>query len=349
MASRKSSVNRWLILTPVFIGLISAGVVFYYTKDRKTQRDCQEVRAGFDVGSSSTKVLIAEVNVCKGKIMRVLFEETQKVPYQEDFQKSGEKKIGNEVVKQGIATLNEFKNKSLSLGAQRLSGYATSIFRKAPNGREVIEEINRATGIQIRIVTQEEEGHIGFRGVQALVEVPPSKLVVWDIGGGSQQLMMAESDKVATFKGAVASVGFRDMVISEVKKADPKKITTPNPLSSNQLDQAINLAKSIATAMEQSFRSRLQQPETVVVGIGGVHWNSIRGQTKERDVYSKSDVAAAIQERADKTDDFFASEYADTELTNLILVLGFMNELGIEEVRPLKVNLALGALVETVR
>jgi exopolyphosphatase/guanosine-5'-triphosphate,3'-diphosphate pyrophosphatase len=291
--------------------------------------------------------MVAEVNVCKGKVMRVLLDESKRVPYQEDFQKNGEKLIGPEVVKQGIAVLSEFKNKAMSLGAQRMAGYATSVFRKAPNGRDVTDEINRATRINVRVVTQEEEGQIGFRGVQALVEVPTSSLVVWDIGGGSQQLMMAESDKVSTFKGNVASVGFRDLVITQVKKEDPKKITTPNPLDNSQIDQAVVLAKSVATAMEPKFRARIQQPETVIVGIGGVHWNSIRSQTHEKDAYTKSDLEAAIRERADKTDAFFSSEYADTELTNLVLVYGFMNELGIEQVRPLKVNLALGALVDT--
>lgn len=342
------TLKQWLIYVPVLIGMLAGYATFSYVKDRRLQKGCQEIRAGFDIGSSSTKITVAEVNICKSKVMRILLDESKRIPYQESLQQNGGTFISPDVIKSGIALLKDYKARSMALGVKRFSGYASSAFRKSSNGRDIVEEINHSTGINIRIISQEEEAQIGFRSVQAMLEVPIPNLVVWDIGGGSQQIMMAESDHIAIFKGAVASVGFRDKVIHEVKNEDPIKITTPNPMTSEQIAAAVQLARTLAPNIARTFIERFAQPKTVVIGIGGVHWSSIKLQTGNKETYALADLETAMAQRADQPDSFFETEFADTELTNLALVYGLMKEVGIKEVRPMKVNLALGAIVDPV-
>ena len=45
------------------------------------------------------------------------------------------------------------------------------------------------------------------------------------------------------------------------------------------------------------------------------------------------------------TDTEIGGKYAATEISNLTLVLGFMNELGIEKVMTVKANMAHGILI----
>jgi len=85
---------------------------------------------------------------------------------------------------------------------------------------------------------------------------------------------------------------------------------------------------------------------TVVIGIGGVHNQSIRKQVKKVASYSRENIMNVLQDRLDLTDEQIGGQYADTEVSNLILVLGFMQKLEIEEVLLADVNLTDGILVD---
>lgn len=60
--------------------------------------------------------------------------------------------------------------------------------------------------------------------------------------------------------------------------------------------------------------------------------------------YDQGMVKKALEASWNLTDDKISGKYAENQIPNLILVLGFMEEVGITEVAPLKVNLADGLL-----
>jgi exopolyphosphatase/guanosine-5'-triphosphate,3'-diphosphate pyrophosphatase len=53
-------------------------------------------------------------------------------------------------------------------------------------------------------------------------------------------------------------------------------------------------------------------------------------------------VARALKKWTGRPDAAFESEFAESRLTNLIMVLGYMDALGIKKIRPLKINQADG-------
>lgn len=124
-----------------------------------------------------------------------------------------------------------------------------------------------------------------------------------------------------------------------------KSIGSPNPLG--QLTGKRTLAyveKYAKEDLPEDFIEEAKKRE--VIGIGGVHYFSVRDQLNlEADVpYSKYQVQKAFEKHVNFSDRELQGNYRETEVTNLALILGYMNTLGIKTVMPERVNLSTGLL-----
>ena len=72
--------------------------------------------------------------------------------------------IPSEVLSEGVDALKKLKEKAIECGATEFSGVATSVFRIAENGEIATYELSTHSEIPIKIVSQEEEAKLGFRG-----------------------------------------------------------------------------------------------------------------------------------------------------------------------------------------
>src|SRR5439155_1413915 len=74
-------------------------------------------------------------------------------------------------------------------GARRLRAVATAAIRCAPNRDGLVEAIARAAGVDVDVLTAEEEARLAFSGATALIDPPPAGSIgVVDVGGGSSEL-----------------------------------------------------------------------------------------------------------------------------------------------------------------
>lgn len=70
---------------------------------------------------------------------------------------------------------------------------ATSAVRDAANGQELIDRVAEATGLEMRLISGDEEADLGFRGaVSAVGKTWEGAALVVDLGGGSAQLIVGE-------------------------------------------------------------------------------------------------------------------------------------------------------------
>ncbi|OYY64587.1 Ppx/GppA phosphatase family protein [Sphingomonas sp. 28-62-11] len=70
---------------------------------------------------------------------------------------------------------------------------ATEACRRASNGAEFIERAYRETGIALDIITAEEEARLAVLGCHVLLEPGDDPAVVFDIGGGSTELVLIDT------------------------------------------------------------------------------------------------------------------------------------------------------------
>jgi exopolyphosphatase/guanosine-5'-triphosphate,3'-diphosphate pyrophosphatase len=70
---------------------------------------------------------------------------------------------------------------------------ATEACRRAANGPEFIERVRRETGIALDIISAEEEARLAVLGCHILLEAGEGPAVIFDIGGGSTELVLVEA------------------------------------------------------------------------------------------------------------------------------------------------------------
>lgn len=69
---------------------------------------------------------------------------------------------------------------------------ATEACRRASNGTEFIERVRRETGIRLDIISAQEEARLAVLGCHILLEDGIGPAVIFDIGGGSTELVLIE-------------------------------------------------------------------------------------------------------------------------------------------------------------
>ena len=69
---------------------------------------------------------------------------------------------------------------------------ATEACRRAANGREFIARVKRETGIALEIISPREEARLAVLGCHKLLEPGDGPALIFDIGGGSTELVLVE-------------------------------------------------------------------------------------------------------------------------------------------------------------
>ncbi|WP_037502454.1 Ppx/GppA phosphatase family protein [Sphingomonas jaspsi] len=74
---------------------------------------------------------------------------------------------------------------------------ATEACRRAVNGRKFAERVRRETGIALEIISPQEEARLAVLGCHKLLEPGDGPALIFDIGGGSTELVLIEQGEVA--------------------------------------------------------------------------------------------------------------------------------------------------------
>ncbi|HEU0309954.1 MAG TPA: Ppx/GppA phosphatase family protein [Sphingomicrobium sp.] len=69
---------------------------------------------------------------------------------------------------------------------------ATEACRRAVNGREFVTRVKRETGIALEIISPQEEARLAVLGCHKLLEPGDGPALIFDIGGGSTELVLVE-------------------------------------------------------------------------------------------------------------------------------------------------------------
>ncbi|MNL06893.1 Exopolyphosphatase [compost metagenome] len=319
------------------------------TTPKATTPECgPEVRAAFDIGSGSTKMKVAEFNTCDNTLTKILLEDQARVNFQESLQASKDGTFSEEVRDDGLDSLRSLLEKALKQNATRFAGVATAAFRKAKNSQEFLNEVEKKLGIKAKIISQEQEALIGFRGAEKMTLLPKAQIVLWDIGGGSQQIIfLNEKDEPVIYFGTLAAVSFKNYIISTLQKKDFNTVQTPNPIGEKTTKAASKYVEKTAHAIvPKEIQNQIKNPNVQVIGIGGVLSRSITSQVEYKEFVTDKDIQRSLAKRLDMDDKAIGGEFPQTEISNLILVGGFMKGLKINQYRPVKASLIDGLWYE---
>jgi exopolyphosphatase/guanosine-5'-triphosphate,3'-diphosphate pyrophosphatase len=140
--------------------------------------------ACIDVGSNTTRLLVADAP--EGRLRELL---TQRV-----FTRIGKSMgKGNRIPPEKVAECAEVIARQASLatdaGAETISLVGTAAVRDAANRDELAAASERAAGIPMRVLSEEEEAKLAFVGATKTLGAPVEGTVaVVDVGGGSTEI-----------------------------------------------------------------------------------------------------------------------------------------------------------------
>jgi len=338
--------TRPMKLLIVGIVLIAASLIPYYWSESLRSQQVV-VRAAIDIGSGSTKLRVAEVNPVTNRIVRLLENRQFTVLYQEDLEANPDHEFTKKVMDTGLEAIQTSVEIAKKHEAEKVIAIATAAFRKAENSEKYIQRIFDESNVKVFVIDQNLEGKLAFEAALSRLNIRPSNLIVWDIGGGSLQLTtMNTGGEYEIYRGHEAVVPFKNYVMREIQKKDPMKASTPNPMNWLEIQEAEEHARSLAQKVDAVFKKKILKKGTQVVGVGSVFEYGIIPLVKDKNPFTLKDITTSLHELVGKTDEELGGgDFSNVFVTNGILIIGFMEELHIEKIQVLDVNNADGAML----
>lgn len=170
-----------------------------------TKRE-NNIAAGIDIGSNSIRLLIAEVE--NNKIKNIIYQQKATTRLATDIDKTS--MLAKEPFEHSINVLADFKASLMHYKVKNVITVATSAVREAKNGHEFIEAA-RKIGIEISVISGNEEGLLEYLGVCSGLELNSNPLIL-DVGGGSSEIIYKlDNGEIHTESHKIGVVKMADM------------------------------------------------------------------------------------------------------------------------------------------
>jgi exopolyphosphatase/guanosine-5'-triphosphate,3'-diphosphate pyrophosphatase len=144
--------------------------------------------AAIDLGTNNCRLLIARPS---GENFTVIDAFSRVVRLGEGLAHSG--RLSDEAMERTLAALRVCADKLMRRNVLLARSVATEACRRAENGAEFIERVRQETGIALDIISAREEARLAVLGCHVLLEAGLGPAMIFDIGGGSTELVLIES------------------------------------------------------------------------------------------------------------------------------------------------------------
>ncbi len=281
-------------------------------------------RAAFEFGSGSIRVQVADVDTETGAILRTVHSESALVRLSDDLITQSDKKFSKEIQDTAINIAKKLKERAIELNAKEFQGIATEAYRVASNGELLTGRYSEELGVPVTVISQEEEGRLGFLALVSEYNLDPFKILCWDTGGGSLQISyMEENGEMKVYK-APLGISTTKSAVRHIKK----EASTLNPLSQEESQLAFEHLKSLLPGAPKELLEKLKQKDAKLIAICA-HPATL----KSLGTYTLEDVEKAIINSLDKTDeDLILENQKPFDSTQLLLVKAIMQTIDADEV-----------------
>lgn len=208
--------------------------------------------AVIDVGTNSVKFVIGE-RLEDGE-WHTVDDRAEVTRLGEGLDRSGE--LNEEPIRRTVEAIAAMAEEAARSEVVAVTAVGTAGLRIARNSDAFVEAVRERTGIEVEIISGEEEARLAYVAVTAGMRLGTGSLVLFDTGGGSSQFTFGRGDQVEErFSVDVGAVRFTE------------RFGLDGVVSKDTLREALG---AIAADLD-----RLDERETpaVLVGIGGAVTN----------------------------------------------------------------------------
>lgn len=154
------------------------------------------ILAAIDIGSNAARLLITEASVYKDGSVDFTKLNLLRIPLRLGFDVFSNGFISDEKKRKMIDTIKAYKLLMDVYKVEALKACATSAMRDASNGAQVLAEIKKETGIDVSIITGQEEANIIYEThIAEKLNTDKSYMYV-DVGGGSTEVTLFANNHI---------------------------------------------------------------------------------------------------------------------------------------------------------
>ena len=207
--------------------------------------------AAIDLGSNSFHLLVVDAHA-DGTFVPLIREK--------DMLRLGdavgrEGRIPDALADRAVATIDRFRKLALGAGTEEIHARATAALREAENGGEVVDRMLAEAGVDVRVISGQEEARLIFEAVKAAVVIDPGPALCLDLGGGSLEIMVGDRSQLSL----VASVPLGVARLSA-------ELVTGDPLSA---DDVRRLEKRVTSVLAHLAEEVARLGPAMAVGSSG--------------------------------------------------------------------------------
>lgn len=154
------------------------------------------ILAAIDIGSNAARLLINEVTEDQKGNPKFTKLNLLRIPLRLGIDVFSKGEIGQERKQMMIDTMQVFSQIMRIYKVQNYRACATSAMRDARNGQEIIAQVKETSGIQIEIISGDEEATLIYENHIAETMDKDQSYLYIDVGGGSTELTFYDNGKL---------------------------------------------------------------------------------------------------------------------------------------------------------
>ncbi|MEP7223032.1 MAG: Ppx/GppA phosphatase family protein [Novosphingobium sp.] len=148
----------------------------------------RQAYAAIDLGTNNCRLLIAKASDDNFTVIDAF---SRVVRLGEGLAQTG--RLSDEAMDRALGALHICADKLKRRNVHLARSVATEACRRASNGEDFIERVRRETGIHLNVISAQEEARLAVLGCHILLETGDGPAMIFDIGGGSTELVLIES------------------------------------------------------------------------------------------------------------------------------------------------------------
>lgn len=153
--------------------------------------------ASIDIGTNTIRLLICEQS--NDGTLDKLYIDRVITRLGEGFSQD-RRLITTKAKNRTISALKDFSQTIKDHNVNKIRAVATSVVRESENGSEFVSEIRKQTGIQVEVISGNEEAELTVLGVLNSVSVITNECIIFDIGGGSTEYVHIRNSNIVNLK-----------------------------------------------------------------------------------------------------------------------------------------------------
>jgi exopolyphosphatase/guanosine-5'-triphosphate,3'-diphosphate pyrophosphatase len=130
------------------------------------------------------------------------------------------RRLAPAAVERNLSCLRAYADDLRQHGSPRLDVVGTSALRDAQGAGEFLDEAERILGVRPRVIAGDEEARLTFRGALSGLALS-GKLLVFDVGGGSTELIVGDAASKQTSARVSLDIGSVRLTERHVKSDPP--------------------------------------------------------------------------------------------------------------------------------